>query len=705
MWPLSNKDTPKQFLTLHGDTSMLTQTAERVRASSVRGVSFGPLLAIGAERHEGMLREHLPEARLLLEPFGRNSAAAVIAAALVHRPDDYLLILPADHHIAYPDRLHDAVAAGLDRAEEGHLVTFGIEPSFPATGYGYIELEDGTGRTRKARRFVEKPDEATAAAYLETGRYVWNAGIFLFRADAMIQAFKAHAPEIFAAVTSALPKDPVKSIAERTVTLNPSAFADCPSISVDYAIMEKVSPIFAVPVDMGWSDVGDYKALWELSPRDNDGNATAGAAHLVDTRDSYVRSEGLPIFTAGLSKMIVVANDRHIMVCPMDKAQDVKTLADRASAPSAPLKHVREQARSILYEQFDFWSRAGWDDQHGGFFESVDATGRPLEGAVRRTRVAARQVFSFASAVELGWDRTQVAADIVSKGLDHLLDAARNPSGGWAHLIGPDGRIADHSEDLYDHAFIILAGATAYRILGDSRGLDMALAALSHIEANWTDPEGGGYLEGSADTSERRANPHMHMLEALLALHAGTGDEAHLTRARDIIVLFESTFFEPRYDILREFFLSDWKPAAGERGLLFEPGHHYEWASLLSQFQAVTGRDLSSWRHRLIAKADRDGRSEDSLFCHNAVLATGAVADANKRLWVQLEKLRALRLHPQVTTDEDVALLFDGIRKAYIDPAGQGLLIDELDQDDNPLDKPVPASMLYHLVTAFAPFL
>ncbi len=705
LWPLSNVETPKQFLKLHGNRSMLTQTADRVSASSASGLAFGTVLAIGAARHEALLREHLPSARLMLEPFGRNSAAAVIAAALAHDPEDILLILPADHHIAFPDRFHEAVHAGLARANEGHVITFGIEPTFASTGYGYIELENSDAPVRQAKRFVEKPDEPTARAYIDTGCYVWNAGIFLFRASAMVEAFEAHAPDILNAVKASLPSDPVAAITQGAVTLDRETFADCPSISVDYAIMEKVSPIYGVPVEMGWSDVGDYKALWELSARDTHDNAHVGPVEILDSRNCYVRSEHLPLYVTGLKDLIVVADDKNIMVCPIDNAQDVKKLAVLSKSKPAAAPGISEQARTILWQQFDMWAGKAWDNEHGGFHECLDASGEPVAGMERRTRVAARQVYSFASAIELGWERRDVAADLVSKGLDFLLGPVRNPSGGWAHKSGADGKISDSSEDLYDHAFIILAGATAYRILREPRGLDIALAALEHIETNWADRVNGGYREGEPAAAERRANPHMHLLEAFLALHAATGDTSHLELARNIVVLFETKFFDPRHDILREFFTSDWQPADGERGLLFEPGHHYEWATLLSQFERLSGRDLGSWRRRLIAKADSDGGSSVKPFGLNGVLATGKTVDAKMRLWPQLEMLRAHTLHPDMTDPDAVVALFEAIKSRYLDPAGPGLLVDEMGADGHPLDKPVPASMLYHMVTAFAPYL
>ena len=698
LWPLSNGETPKQFLNLVGDVSMLTQTADRVARAHSNGLVFSSPLAIGALRHESLLREHLPGAQLLLEPFGRNSAAAVAAAALVSDPEDLLLILPADHFIAYPERFHAAIEAGIDRALKGHVVTFGIEPTFPSTGYGYIELEDASGSVRRAKAFVEKPDAATAARYVSSGRYVWNAGIFLFKASAMLDAFQSHAPDILSAVRASLPSVDRPFEAGDAIVIDPDTFENCPSISVDYAIMEKLSSIYGVPVEMGWSDVGDYGALWDLSDREEDGNVLVGKGGLLGTRGCYVRSEHLPVYVSGVQDLIIVANDRHIMICPRERSQDVKKLANLASEREAKHSDLHQKARQILIDQFELWLDRAWDDRNGGFFESLDGKGQPIGEAPRRTRVAARQVFSFASGTELGVCDAEKARTLIGRGLDLLLGSLRNPSGGWAHTSNADGSIADATEDLYDHAFIILAGATAYRVTGDERGLEMANAAMAYIKQNWLDPDCGGFFEGSSPNGERRANPHMHLLEAFLAMHAATRDQAYLDCARDMVVLFESRFFDPRTDILREFFHEDWRPLPGERGVLFEPGHHFEWATLLLEFERRSGRDTVSWRRRLIAKADREGSSTPVGFCFNAVLADGKPVDTRMRLWPQLEKLRAKFMHD--APQEEVSALLTAIEEVYLQPAGSGLLIDEVDADQKPLDKPVPASMLYHMVTA-----
>ena len=324
LWPLSTPERPKQFMKLDGCTSMLRQTAGRLSGGGSDGLVFAAPMVVGSARHEDQIRDELPGALTVLEPFGRNSAAAIAAAAFASDPGDLLLVLPADHSIEAPGRFRDAIKAGIAPALAGSIVTFGITPHFPSTGYGYIEVERASAPVLKVLRFEEKPPLAKAEAYLEAGHYLWNAGIFLFRASTMLDAFRALAPDILKAVHASLERG------QDGYILNPGPFADCPDISVDYAIMEKHESVAAVPVEMGWSDVGDYKALWDIAAKDAAGNALLGPVSAVNCRNCYIRSEAQPISVSGLDSMIVVVTDRHTLFCPMSDAQTVRELAKAA---------------------------------------------------------------------------------------------------------------------------------------------------------------------------------------------------------------------------------------------------------------------------------------------------------------------------------------------------------------------------------------
>lgn len=327
LWPLSTPEVPKQFLKLDGEQTMLAKTASRMVDDAEQGLSFRSPIIVGGAGHEDLMKAELPDAMLILEPFGRNSAAAVAAAALAAHPEELLLVLPADHSILRPDRFRRAIRIGASAAASGDIVTFGITPDFPSTGYGYIEIEQEDRPVLKAVKFEEKPPLEKARSYIEAGHYLWNAGIFLFEAGAMIKAFETHAPDVLDAVRDALPEMAGEGNIHR---IDAGKFHACPDISVDYAIMEKHPGVRAVPVDMGWNDVGDYKALWELSDKDEDGNSILGPVTAFDCKNCYIRSEGRPISVSGLRHAIVVATADHYMVCDMDEAQKVKALAKAA---------------------------------------------------------------------------------------------------------------------------------------------------------------------------------------------------------------------------------------------------------------------------------------------------------------------------------------------------------------------------------------
>ena len=326
LWPLSTAEHPKQFLKLLGERAMLEMTIDRVSKSSEDGLAFSRPLVIGSARHAELVERFAPGADILLEPQGRNSAAPVAAAALASAPDDLILILPADHMIGDVPAFHKAIASGAAAAESGAIVTFGIVAEHPATGYGYIEADGTEGAVLDVRRFVEKPDLETAKTYVASGNFFWNAGIFLFRASNMLAAFEAHAPDILTSVRAAMP---ASGESGRAQTFEADRFAECRAESVDYAIIEHHKDLKTVPVDMGWSDIGDFKALWEQSKKDENGNVVVGNATLVDCRNCYVRSEGPAISIAGEENSVVVATMGETLVCDMASVQTVKSFAGK----------------------------------------------------------------------------------------------------------------------------------------------------------------------------------------------------------------------------------------------------------------------------------------------------------------------------------------------------------------------------------------
>ncbi|TXI49623.1 MAG: mannose-1-phosphate guanylyltransferase/mannose-6-phosphate isomerase [Lysobacter sp.] len=346
LWPLSREAYPKQFLPLVGDDTMLQATWRRVAP-----LSDAAPLVVANEDHRFLVAEQLrqigaPQARIVLEPIGRNTAPAIAAAALVARADPQheagdplLLVLPSDHVVRDADAFRAAVRAAMPAAEAGALVTFGIVPNAPETGFGYIQTDirhagaDAGGGVRDVRRFVEKPDAATAQRYLDEGGYYWNSGMFLFRASRYLEELGKYRPDILAAARAACAHlDPDDATRDSLfLRLDRDAFAASPSESIDYAVMEKTEAAKVLPVDIGWNDVGSWSALWEVSEQDGDGNAHHGDVIAVDTRNSYAYARRL-VALVGVNDVVVVETDDAVLVAAKDKVQDVKRVVERLKA-------------------------------------------------------------------------------------------------------------------------------------------------------------------------------------------------------------------------------------------------------------------------------------------------------------------------------------------------------------------------------------
>ncbi len=346
LWPLSRALYPKQLQPLHSDLSLLQETASRLK-----GEQFAAPLIICNQEHRFIVAEHLhsidiaPEA-IVLEPIGRNTAPAAAVAAIIleeRNPDAVILLLPSDHVIQNPDAFQTAIDAALPAAQNGSLVTFGIQPTGPETGYGYIkqgsEITDQPG-CFSVEAFVEKPDSATAESFLKAGGYFWNGGIFLFTAAKFMAELERLSPDIAAACREAVTKS---TIDLDYLRLDETAFAACPANSIDYAVMEKSDDVAVVPVDMGWSDVGSWDALWQVLDKDQAGNVTAGDVILKDTTNSLVRSEDKLVTTVGLADTVVIATEDAILVSSMAASQDVKLVVDdlKAADRSEHISHAK----------------------------------------------------------------------------------------------------------------------------------------------------------------------------------------------------------------------------------------------------------------------------------------------------------------------------------------------------------------------------
>ncbi|MEI4485295.1 mannose-1-phosphate guanylyltransferase/mannose-6-phosphate isomerase [Frigidibacter sp. MR17.14] len=335
LWPLSRKSYPKQFLPLVGTETLFQGTLRRLS-----GPAFGAPLVLTGEDFRFIAIDQaqaigLEDARVLIEPSARDTGAAVLAAALMHEatPEALLLIAPSDHVIADAPAFLSAVAAGAEAANAGRLVTFGIAPTRPETGYGYLELAEPavTGSPVPLKSFREKPDAATAAEFVASGRYLWNAGIFLARAGDLIAAFEAHATELVAPVRLALAGGKEDLGFTR---LDARAWGKAPSISFDYAVMEKAANVTAVPVDCGWNDLGSWDAL--IAPGQD--VTTHGAVTAIDVSGSYLRSEepGVHLVALGLRDVVAVATRDAVLIADRARLQEVKTAVAALKKSGAP---------------------------------------------------------------------------------------------------------------------------------------------------------------------------------------------------------------------------------------------------------------------------------------------------------------------------------------------------------------------------------
>ena len=343
LWPLSRETHPKQFQPLVGTDSLLQATWRRVAPLAGAGAP----IVVANEEHRFMVAEQLrlagvvPSA-LLLEPVGRNTAPAIAVAALQALSggdDPLLLVLPSDHVIGDEAGFRAAVEAAGPAAEAGALVTFGIVPTGPETGYGYMKAAAGTG-VRPVERFVEKPDLATAQAYVAGGDHFWNSGMFLFRASRYLAELERFSPAIVAAARAAF------AGARRDadfLRLDRDAFAACPADSIDYAVMEKTDAAAVLPIDVGWNDVGSWSALWEIADQDPDGNAHHGDVIALGCRNTLAWGGRRLVTLLGVDDLIVVDTDDALLVAARDRVQQVKDIVARLKAEGRPQANVHRK--------------------------------------------------------------------------------------------------------------------------------------------------------------------------------------------------------------------------------------------------------------------------------------------------------------------------------------------------------------------------
>ncbi|TNE36842.1 MAG: mannose-1-phosphate guanylyltransferase/mannose-6-phosphate isomerase [Alphaproteobacteria bacterium] len=356
LWPLSRSSYPKQLLDLTSERTMLQETVARVTESEI----FTPPVVISNDAHRFTIASQMADfgvamAAHILEPVGRNTAPAAVVAALAAEqlfPGCQILILPADHFIEKPGAFVEAVKLGATAAAQGGLITFGIVPTHADTGFGYIRVGPGEGGVHEVAEFVEKPNLETAEEYVASGDYYWNAGIFLFSAETLLEEANRHCPEILAACRASY------ASARQDLDflrLDSESFEQCPSDSIDFAIMEKTDRAKSVPVSMGWNDVGSWRALWELGAQDANANVTLGDVIAIDSADSYIRAQDSLVATLGIKGLVVIQTPDAILVADKAKVSEIKSI----------VAHLEENGRGE--HAFHQKVHRPW-----GYYESLD---------------------------------------------------------------------------------------------------------------------------------------------------------------------------------------------------------------------------------------------------------------------------------------------------------------------------------------------
>lgn len=319
LWPISHPSLPKQFLPIIGEESLFELTMGR----TARLADAAPIVVTGAAHQETVRSQLTGEARVIVEPAPRNTAPAILAAALHAEPDEVLVVFPSDHLITDEPALFESISAAASLAETGAIVTFGVVPTRAEQGYGWIERGPERPPGFEVARFVEKPPSEIAEAFLAGGNHYWNSGIFIVKAKVAQEQIARFAPEVFSAVDRAM-SDRHNDAIELA-----DAFLASPSISFDNAVMEKVDQAFVVPLDAGWSDIGSWDAIWSALEKDSAGNVLIGEALVVDATNSLVRSSNLPVALIGLDGVIVIETKKGVLVADRSSVQQVREVVEK----------------------------------------------------------------------------------------------------------------------------------------------------------------------------------------------------------------------------------------------------------------------------------------------------------------------------------------------------------------------------------------
>jgi mannose-1-phosphate guanylyltransferase/mannose-6-phosphate isomerase len=706
LWPASRPSAPKQFIPLIGDGSLLQATVERV----VPLQGLAGLVLVAGVQHRALLERHLGDVQvpvtMLLEPEPRDSAPAMAAAAhWIHARDPaaVAVFLASDHHIPDAADFREALGEAVAAARKGGIVTLGVKPREASTQYGYIKpgAWAGSGAVCAVDVFREKPDAETARAYLADG-YLWNSGNFVAGVSTLLNEFDTHVDGLNGAVRAALLNGSANG---RAVVLGPE-FRDARKISIDFAVMEKTRRAAVIPVDIAWSDLGAWDAVWQHSPKDDGGNVAADGHILVGAKDCLVRSDpGFTVAAVGVQDLAIVVHGRSVLVASKSHAQDVKAVVQKvdasASQPraadlSARLPVVGSELRQWLFHQaLPLWATVGTDHAGWGFCEAIEPHGAPSLAA-RRARVQARQVYSFATAGKMGWYGPW--RQLVSRGLEDFCRYYLRPDGLFRTLVSASGAPLDDRPVLYDQAFALLAFASAEDIIP---GLEAeALSLMSGIRANYSHGA-GGFREN--DKLSFQSNPHMHLLEACLAWIDRGKASVWYDMAGQVAALALDCFIDPGTGQVGEYFAADWSRAGGEAGRIIEPGHQFEWAWLLYRWYTVSGNDHALNAARRLVDCGRAGVDVHRNVAVNQIAADGGWLTGDARLWPQTERLKATLVFwgaREGGSSADELVRSAEALLPYLATKIPGLWFDKMKADGGLVHEAAPASSLYHIICA-----
>ncbi len=728
LWPLSRTRSPKQLQALTSEQTMVVETVARVTASPE---CLPPCIISGTDYAEIIAKQLTDEgfklSGLISEPMGRDTCAATASVALFAQELEaelneplVVLLLPADHFIGNIPQFHSAIRQVAEAASQNWIATLSIHPNKPETGYGYIRREaskiDGLDCYQIAE-FVEKPPLDVAKTYLESGNYSWNSGMFAFRADTFLTELQSLQPEIFRTTKAAwdtADKITTDAASFKRVILPAEEFSLIPKISIDYGVMEKTDRACTLPVNIDWNDIGSWSAIHEVSQHDEAGNVVLSAnAMLLDSQNCLVRSETKRLIaTIGLTDIGIVDLPDALLVTRLDRSQDVKKIHAALSDVDSPIAHAHPSqvgrnlnrakawASDWLYNKaLPLWISEGLDRKAGGAFDALTRQGAPILDMPKRMRVQARQCYVLAQAGLMGHND---AANALHIPLDFMMTKGYLGKGRFAVTMDRYGTPANDQCDTYELAFVLYSLAYVYKLTGEKKYKVMAETTLAELKSSFAH-ESGGYVEGLPNpTGPRRANPHMHMLEAALAWVDLHQSEPFAALARELVDLFYNKFFID--GLLREYFEDDLSliSSNGHSELLdVEPGHLCEWSWLLQEYGRIMGEPMEPIA-TMTAFVDSFGKEAARDIIVDRVAPDGTQAKiTTSRLWPQTEYIRwKLSQNTPKSISASLSCLED-FRAVFLNRDGEepGHWIDQISSDGNIVNDRAPASSFYHVMT------